>query len=121
VGGGSGRQNANVLGPGGVRCQPLHRPADVAQELGGGLGVDLFPGVGGLVVIAVQSGEEEQDRDLLGGERSMVAGAVAGGFGQIEFEAFRLGELLQQVREAGAGAGAGATLGSACSLVSNLR
>ena len=39
--------------------------------------IDLVPGIAGLVIIRVQPGEEEQHGHLFGGERSVVARAVA--------------------------------------------
>ncbi len=42
-------------------------------------GIDLVPGVGGLVIIGMQSGEKEEHGNFAGHERSVVAGRVAAG------------------------------------------
>ena len=51
---------------------------DQIQQPDGVGSVDFVPGVAGLVIIGVQAGEEEQHRDLFGGERGVVARSVAG-------------------------------------------
>src|SRR5690349_7678576 len=72
----------HALEPGAFRVvsQTSRDLSDVAQELGRIGHVDFVPGVAGLVIIAVQAAEEEQHRNLLDGERHVIAAAVTGGF-----------------------------------------
>src|SRR6267143_2016041 len=52
---------------------------DQIEQMSGPGGVDFIPGVGGLVIVAVQAGEEEKDGNPLGCEGSVIAGGVAAG------------------------------------------
>jgi hypothetical protein len=62
---------------------------DKVYHLDGGGTVDFVPGVARLVIVAVKSGEEEQNRNGLGGKRSVIARAKAA-LRKVDFEVGRL-------------------------------
>ena len=50
---------------------------DQIEQMGGPRGVDFIPGVGGLVIVAVETGEKEKDGNAFRNEGSVIAGGVS--------------------------------------------
>src|SRR6202007_2266009 len=59
-----------------LACQLYRDVANKIEQPSRRRRVDLVPRIGGLVIIGVQPREEEQDGNLLGHKRSMLAGRI---------------------------------------------
>ena len=66
--------------------QMVHHIGHQAQQADGRGGVDFVPSVARLVIVGMQSREKEQIRDLLGGERGVVARSITGALGYITLQ-----------------------------------
>ena len=84
--GGGRRLHAHELRPVRRFLQPRGDFGDQLEQGHRAGTVDLVPGIARLVIIGVQPGKEEEHRHLLGGERSVIARAVAGGVGKIDVQ-----------------------------------
>src|SRR6187402_835711 len=58
--------------------------------------VDLVPGIGRLVIVRMEAGEEEQHRYLLSGERRVIGGTVSRRIRLLERERARLADLINE-------------------------
>src|SRR5690348_9438661 len=91
--------DAYILRTPGIRRELRGQLPDHVEQLRCVGRINLVPRVAGLVIIAVQSGEEKQDRDLLRCERSVIARTVATLLAVIELERIALLQLVESSGE----------------------